>query len=154
MDKQDIIYDLVKEIKADLKEDHAFLRADIGEIKSKTDANTELLATYNAVLINHLEEEEKSPLRHDISALKENVQNHGVLLDKYNELLRVHIEGVNTLKQLHLDNAKRINILEEPVVIKKAIQEHHEKIMKKVIKYTGLIATISTIAYTVLRLIK
>lgn len=35
-------------------------------------------------------------------------------LDIYNEQLQVHIEGVNTLKQLHQDNVKRIEDLEKP----------------------------------------
>jgi hypothetical protein len=109
MKKEDIIYDLVTDIKND-----------------------------------------QNSIKEDIVDIKSNIHNHSVSLDRYNELLNVHIEGVRTLKQLHLDNVGRINVLEQPLVIEKAIQDHHKKIIGKAIRYSGLILTIISIIYTIL----
>ena len=96
MDKQEIIYDLVKDIKSD--QDH---------------------------------------IKNDIIDIKLDIRVHSTSLERYNELLNIHIEGVNTLKKLHLDNAKRIELLEEPIKINKAI-------VKRIVKLTGFIAVLAT----------
>ena len=99
MNKEDIIYDLVK----GMKEDQVNIKEDIVDIKS-------------------------------------NIRIHAISLDRYNELLNIHIAGVDTLKQLHIDNEQRIAMLEEPVKVNKAI-------VKKAVKVAGFILTVLSILY-------
>ena len=108
MDKQDIIYDLVKDIKAD-----------------------------------------QDCMKTDVFDIKSDIRIHATSLERYNDLLNTHIEGVNTLKKLHLDNAKRIQLLEEPMKIQIAIQQHHKSLVKQTAKIVGVIATLIGIIMTI-----
>jgi len=101
MDKQDIIYDLVKGMKDDQDE-----------------------------------------MKDDIMDIKSNVRIHAISLDRYNNLLDIHIAGVDTLKKLHLDNAKRIELLEEPYKINKMIYKKTLKVLAFLTAIGGLIAVI------------
>lgn len=64
-----------------------------------------------------------------IDDLKESTNKR---LDQYNDLLEDHIRRTNILENLHMDNQKRIEMLEEP---KKAL--HY---IKKVVIYVGAIS--------------
>lgn len=104
MSKEDIIYDMVKDLK-----------------------------------------ENQENIKDDVSDIKNNLQIHVISLERYNELLNVHISGVNTLKKLHLDNAKRIEMLEEPVRIKKIIYSRSIKIIAFLTAVIGLILAIKNL---------
>lgn len=101
MDKQDIIYDLVKGIKSD-----------------------------------------QDDIKDDIVEIKSNLKVHSISLERYNDLLNIHIAGVDTLKKLHLDNAKRIEMLEEPVKADAAVSDHHKKMWKLIFKIGSAVLAI------------
>lgn len=66
-------------------------------------------------------------------------------LDKYNQELELHIEGVETLKQLHLDNlqriedqAERLDTIEKPGKVMKFLGNKTVKVVTVVSTFVGL----------------
>lgn len=66
-------------------------------------------------------------------------------LDIYNEQLKVHIEGVDTLKQLHLDNVERIKAQDERINTLEEPSKSLNYIKKTVLWIAGLTGGIVTI---------
>jgi len=77
-------------------------------------------------------------------------------LNNYNTLLEVHIEGVNTLKQLHTQNAEKIDLykqemdnrigkLEEPVHFKKQLKTKTFKIITGITVVSGAILAVAKV---------
>lgn len=68
-------------------------------------------------------------------------------LKNYNELLDIHIAGVNTLKELHAQNAEKINLYKKEMDVRLGILEAPSKakayLYKKYMKIAGII-TITT----------
>lgn len=123
--QQDIIYDLVQEVRVDQKEMH------------------KNLIEHKVVFQEHLRQDEK--LYEELYDMKNNLSEINKILGKNTESLIQHIEGVNTLKALHVQNAERIARLEEPDKVKNYLRN-------KVIMYSGVIAAIAGAAAAIIKI--
>lgn len=59
-------------------------------------------------------------------------------LDEYNKQLEIHVAGVETLKDLHIQNSERIKVLEEPAIARKYLSS-------TVLKISALLGAVITI---------
>jgi len=98
------------------------------------------------------------------SDLKNTLESHIVLdnnvqakifseLKTYNKLLDIHIEGVNTLKDLHLQNAEKIDLYKTEMNARLGVLEApikaKEYFYKKYIKIGGIITLTSAVIVAV-----
>lgn len=82
-------------------------------------------------LIKEVREEQRE-MREDISSIKTTLQINTASLQD-------HIEGVKTLKELHRQNAMRIEKLEEEGKVNEAVK-------KKFVTYVGMLTTVLSLA--------
>jgi hypothetical protein len=103
------------------------------------------------IMYDLLKEVRDDVKEHREDTLEHQHQTNG-RLDIYNEQLKVHIDGVQTLKQLHLDNVDRIrenedrmNKIEEPSKLRKLLGNKIIKVLGTITLVCGTIMAIAKV---------
>jgi len=122
-----MIYELLKELKGDVK-----------EIGSEQKIHGKELAK-QSVILNHLEK--------DVKRNTDNIEDH---------MYRTELSeaAVALLKDLHQDNQKRIGKNEEKIADLQAPVQAKVWLVKKVLKYIGVLSAISGAAYGIIKIIQ
>jgi hypothetical protein len=113
---EDIVYDLLSEVRKDIK-----------EVK-------EDLIEHQVTFKEHLKQDEK--LYSELVEMKSHLSQISQTMIVNTASLQEHIQGVETLKLLHIENARRIESLERP-------RKFNKELRNKILKYCSAIGVIA-----------
>jgi len=146
-DKIDILYDMLKDMRSDKDAVDKELKV-LAENDNQKSIRCAIHDRDNQLLFQEIHgiKQDVSEIKGDVDKIKFELVSVSQTLRDNTKSLQEHIAGVNTLKDLHLQNAKRIELLEQP-------NRAMEFLKSRLVFYSAIVTAISGIIAAIVKFV-